>query len=166
MRPRSYHVTLSEKERNELLELVTKGKTQAYRITHAQILLKLDETFNQTIATSQEIADAYHVSPHTVNDVAKRFVEGGLGCAIERKKQKNRHHKITGDVQAQIIAIACSDAPLGHGRWTLQMIADRLVELGAVDSLSATAVGTTLKKMNLNPGFMKNGVSQNRGQSL
>ena len=73
----------------------------------------------------------------------------------------NRHHKITGDIQAKIIAVACSDAPQGRERWTLQLIAYCLVELGVVDSLSATAVGTILKKTNLSPGFMKNGAYQN-----
>lgn len=148
MRPRKYHVTLTEEEHNELLELVKKGTSQAYKITHAQVLLKLDETFNETPWPVAAIADAYHISTHAIVDISRRFVEGGLVHALERKKQLNRHHKITGDVQAHIIATACSDPPEGRNRWTLQLIADHLVELGVVDSISATAVGTTLKKTN------------------
>lgn len=148
MYPRKYHVTLMEEEHKQLLDLVKVGKTQAYRITHAQVLLKLDETFNDRVWTTKEIADAYHINACTVCDISRRFVEGGLSCALERKQQINRHHKITGDVEAQMIAIACSDAPEGRERWTLQMIADRLVELKVVDSISATAVGTELKKTN------------------
>lgn len=146
MRPRKYQVTLTQEEYNELLHLVKKGTTQAYKITHAQVLLKLDESFNEKPWNVEDISDAYHISTHAVCDIAARFVEGGLAHALERKKQMNLHHKITGDIQAQIIAIACSDAPQGWDRWTLQLIADRLVELGVIDFLSATAVGTTLKK--------------------
>lgn len=146
MRPRKYHITLTQEEYNELLHLVKKGTTQAYKITHAQVLLKLDESFNEKPWNVEDISDAYHISTHAVCDIAARFVDGGLAHALERKKQMNRHHKITGDIQAQIIA-------------------DRLVVLGVVDSLSATAVGTVLKKTNLSPGFMKNGVSPNPGQN-
>ncbi len=146
MRPRKYHITLTQEEYNELLHLVKKGTTQAYKITHAQVLLKLDESFNEKPWNVEDISDAYHISTHAVCDIAARFVDGGLAHALERKKQMNRHHKITGDIQVQIIA-------------------DRLVVLGVVDSLSATAVGTVLKKTNLSPGFMKNGVSPNPGQN-
>ena len=145
MRPRKYHVTLTQEEHNELLELVKKGTSQAYKITHAQVLLKLDETFNETPWPVATIADAYHISTHAIVDISRRFVEDGLVPALERKKQLNRHHKITGDVQAHIIATACSNPPKGRERWTLQLIADHLVELGVVDSISATAVVTTLK---------------------
>lgn len=146
MRPRIYHVTLTEDEHKQLLELVKTGKTQAYRILHAQVLLMLDETFNSRVWPVAEIADAYHINVSTVCDIARRFVEGGLSCALERKKQLNRKHKITGEVEAQIIAIACSEPPQGRERWTLSLIADRLVQLQAVDSISPTAVGTTFKK--------------------
>ena len=79
-------------------------------------------------------------------DIAKRFVTGGLEAALGRKEQANRHKKIDGRVEAHIIAIACSEAPEGRERWTLQLIADELVRLGVVDSISDTAVMETLKK--------------------
>lgn len=76
MRPRKYHVTLTEEEHSDLLELVKKGKTQAYRITHAQVLLKLDENFNEKPWTTDEISKAYNINPRTVSCIGRRFVEG------------------------------------------------------------------------------------------
>lgn len=152
MRPRKYHVTLTDEEYNDLISLVRKGTASAQKIRHAEILLKLDENHNEKPWTVNAIVEAYHTNTTTVCAVAQRFVEEGLESALNRKKQLNRHHKITGEVEAHMIAIACSDAPEGRDRWTLQLIADKLVELKVVDSISATAVGTTLKKTNLNRG--------------
>lgn len=153
MRPRKYHVTLTEEEHQQLLEITGKGKASAQKIRHAQILMKLDETFNEKPWTINQIKEAYHTNEHTICNIAKRFVEEGLQSALNRKQQLNRHRKITGDVEANIIAIACSEAPEGHSRWTLSMIADRLVELHVIDSISPTAVGTTLKKINSSRGW-------------
>ena len=148
MKTRKYHVTLNEEEHNRLVELTKKGKASARKILHAQILLRLDETFNEKPWTVEAIHKAFGASEHTVCGIAKRFVEEGIESALNRKKQENRHRKITGDVVAHMTAIACSTPPEGRDCWTLQMIADRLVELKVVDSISATAVGTTLKKTN------------------
>lgn len=104
--------------------------------------------------------------PCTISQIEKRFVTGGLEAALGRKEQANRHRKIDGWVEAHIIAIACSEAPEGRERWTLQLIADELVRLGIVDSISDTAVIETLKKANLNLGKRRNGASQNQGRSL
>lgn len=148
MRPRKYHVTLTDEEYSELIGITRKGTASAQKIRHAEILLKLDENHNEPPWTVKKIVETYHSNATTVCSVAQRFVEEGLESALNRKKQLNRHHKITGEVEAHMIAIACSDAPEGRDRWTLQMIADKLVELKVVDSISATAVGTTLKKTN------------------
>lgn len=153
MRPRKYHVTLTDEEYDKLIVLTRKGTASAQKIRHAEILLKLDEDHNEKPWTVKEIVDAYHTNCTTVCAVAQRFVEEGLESALNRKKQLNRHHKITGEVEAHMIAIACSDAPEGRDRWTLQLIADKMVELKVVDSISATAVGTTLKKTNSNRGW-------------
>lgn len=110
MRPRKYRVELTKTEREKLEEINSKGKSAAKKIKHAHILLKLDES---------EGRKAFDVHERTVCQIAKRFVEEGLESALERKKQLNRHHKITGDVEAQMIAIACSGAPEGYSRWTL-----------------------------------------------
>lgn len=152
MRPRKYHVTLTDEEYSKLIGITRKGTASAQKIRHAEILLKLDENHNEKPWTVSAIVEAYHTNTTTVCNVAQRFVEEGLESALNRKKQSNRHRKITGEVEAHMIAIACSDAPEGRDRWTLQLIADKMVELKVVDSISATAVGTTLKKTNLNRG--------------
>ena len=146
-------------------ELVERGRTQGYRIKHAQILLKLDEIPENREWTYAKIKEAYHATPHTICQIAKRFVTGGVEAALGRKEQVNRHKKIDGRVEAHIIAIACSEAPKGRERWTLQLIADELVRLGVVESISDTAVMDTLKKTNLNLGRRKNGASPSRGRN-
>lgn len=158
-----YIVTLTAEERAVLEELVAKGKTQGYRIRHAQILLKLDEIPENQKWTYEAIREAYGGTPYTISQIAKRFVTEGLEAALGRKEQQNRHRKVDGKVEAHIIAIACSEAPEGRDHWTLQMIADELVRLGVVDSISDTAVMNTLKKTNLSPGRKKNGASRKQG---
>lgn len=157
---------LTNEEREELRALVQKGQTQGYRIKHAQILMKLDEIPENQEWTYDKIKEAYHATPHTISQIAKRFVTGGMEAALGRKEQENRHRKIDGRVEAHIIAIACSEAPEGRERWTLQLIADELVRLGVVDSISDTAVMETLKKTNLSLGKRRNGASQSRGRNL
>lgn len=105
------------------------------------------------------------VNACTVSEIAKRFVEEGIESALSRKEQANRPRKIDGKVEAHIVAIACSEAPEGRERWTLQLIADELVRLGVVESLSATAVGTTLKKTKSSPGKKRNGASPSRARN-
>ncbi len=161
-----YIVQLTDEEREALRALVQKGQTQGYRIKHAQILMKLDEIPENQEWTYDKIKEAYHATPHTISQIAKRFVTGGMEAALGRKEQVNRHKKIDGRVEAHIIAIACSEAPEGRERWTLQLIADELVRLGVVDSISDTAVMETLKKTNLSLGKRRNGASQSRGQNL
>lgn len=161
-----YYVTLTEEERAWLKELVSKGKTQGYRIKHAQILLKLDEIAENDDWTQAHIGEAYTASVTTVSHVAKRFVLEGLESALGRKEQLNRHRKVDGEVEARMVAIACSKAPEGRERWTLQLIADELVRLGVVESISDTAVMDTLKKTNLSLGRKKSGVFLKQGPSL
>jgi transposase len=161
-----YIVTLSEEEREKLQSLINKGQTQGYRIRHAQILLALDEKQTKQNWTNDEIRKAYRVNPSTISELAKRFVEEGLEAALGRKEQARRRHKIDGQVEAHIVAIACSEAPEGCERWTLMLIADKLVEQGVVDSISATAVGYTLKKMKLSPGRKSSGAFPKQAQNL
>ena len=161
-----YIVTLTEEERDMLQDLIAKGRTQGYRIKHAQILLKLDEIPENREWTYDKIREAYHATPHTICQIAKRFVTDGVEAALGRKEQVNRHKKVDGRVEAHIIAIACSEAPEGRERWTLQLIADELVRLGVVESISDTAVMDTLKKTNLSLGRRRNGASPSRGRSL
>lgn len=154
---KKYHVTLTDEEREELAALVQRGKTQGYRIRHAQILLKLDEVEENKGWTIAKIGEAYKANPSTVIGVAKRFVEEGLQMALGRKEQVNRCRKVDGKVEAHMVAIACSTPPEGRDHWTLQMIADEMVRLEIVESISDTAVHNTLKKTKSNHGKRKNG---------
>ena len=141
-----YIVTLTEDERKMLRDLIEKGRTQGYRIKHVQVLLKLDEIPENREWTYAKIKEVYHATPHTICQVEKRFVTDGVEVSLGRKEQANRHKKIDGRVEVHIIAIACSEAPEGWKRWTLQLIADELIRLGVVESISDTAVMDTLKK--------------------
>jgi len=109
--------------------------------------------------TNADIASAYEVSTKKVEQLKKRFVEDGFEAALYRKPVTNAHRrKITGDEEAHLIALYCRQAPEGHERWTLRMLADKMVELDIIASVSHETIRRTLKKMNLNRGKRKNGV--------
>ena len=146
-----YEVTLTEEETKELKAIIQKGG-KGYRVRHAQILLKLDKRPENKSWTYDRIKEAYGAVHSTIAGVAKRFVTEGLEAALGRKKQANRHRKVTGEVEARICAIACSDPPEGTSRWTMQAIADELVRLEIVDSISDTTVCEVMKKTNSSRG--------------
>jgi predicted hydrolase (HD superfamily) len=151
-----YAVDLTDTERTELREIISKNKAKRSTIINAYILLKADRTCGWTNA---DIALAYEVSTKKVEQLKKRFVEEGFEAALYRKPVTNAHRrKITGDEEAHLIALYCSQAPEGHERWTLRMLADKMVELDIVDAVSHETIRRTLKKMNLNLGKRKNGV--------
>ena len=116
-----YVVTLTPEERVELEKLIQKGG-KGYRIKHAQILLKLDRREENAEWGYEKIKEAYHTSNSTIAGVAKRFVMDGLEAALGRKKQENHYLKVTGEVEASICTIACSDAPEGKSRWTIKQL--------------------------------------------
>ena len=149
-----YKVTLTQEEREDLGNIVRAGKTQGYKIRHAQILLALDEISANEHWTDLLISKAYHVTEKTVGNIRKRFVEKGFASALGRQKRETPPSmiEIDGEVEAKLIVLATSDAPEGRSRWTLQLLANKLIEEGVLESISATAVGTTLKKMNLSLG--------------
>ncbi len=147
-----YIVTLTEEEKQELKLLVQKGG-KGYRIKHAQILLKLDQKPENKTWTYDRIKDAYGASRNTIAGVAKRFVMEGMEAALGRKEQKNRHRKVTGDVEARICTIACSDPPEGVSRWTMQAIADELIRLEVVDYITNSTVCEVMKKTKLSRGL-------------
>ena len=149
-----YRVTLTETERLELLKLVKTGSSKAYKTRHAQILLATDEIPENKHWTDRAIAKAYLVTEKTVGNVRKRFVEQGFQAALGHKQRETPASmiKIDAEVEAALITLAVSDAPEGYSRWTLKLLANKLVEQGVVESISPTAVGTTLKKINLSLG--------------
>ena len=147
-----YIVTLTNDEIQELKTLIQKGG-KGYRIRHAQILLKLDQRPENKTWTYDRIKDAYGASRSTIAGIAKRFVTQGLEAALGRKKQENRRRKVTGDVEARICAIACSEPPDGASRWTMQAIADELIRLEVVDYITDTTICEVMKKTRLSHGW-------------
>ena len=145
---KKYIVRLSKDERRELDMLVGKGKTAAYKIRHANILLKVDA--EGPAWTDEQAAGAFGCHVNTARNVRQRFVEEGLSAALERKKQcsPSRQRVLDGAGEARLIALACSQPPDGRDRWTLQLLADQLVTLSIVESISDQTVRRTLKKTN------------------
>jgi transposase len=131
-----------------LSALVSKGKAAAYKLTHARILLLSDESPGSQAFNDAMVAEVLGVGVATVYRVRKAFVEEGLDGAIERKKQFNRPRKIDGKAEAKLLTLACSKPPKGCARWTLALLANKMVELKVVESISLEGVRQALKKMN------------------
>ena len=140
-----YKVTMTNEERTELEKLIQKGG-KGYRIRHAQILLKLDHIPANEEWTYNRIQSAYTATHATIAGIAKRFVLEGLEAALGRKTHNNYHRKVTGEVEAKICMIACSDPPEGRSRWTMQLIANELIRLEIVDYITDSTVCDVMKK--------------------
>ena len=136
-----YIVSLDEDERQHLHELTTKGQTKARRLKRAQILLLADQG-----KTDQHINDALSVSIPTIERIRKRFVLEGLEEALSERPRKGKEPILDGKKEAHLVALACSEAPEGQAKWTMQLLADRLVELDIVETISRETVRRTLKK--------------------
>lgn len=146
MPKKKYIVDLSAEEREQLQLLVRRGKTSVRKLTRAQILLKAADG-----CPDEEIVAALNVGVATVERIRKRFVASGLG-AIEELPRPGKTPKLDGKAQARLIAEACAQAPEGRQRWTLQLLADRVVQLKLADSCSYELVRRTLKKTRSSPG--------------
>lgn len=147
MAEKKYIVELASDERRELVEIVSKGRAAARKINHARVLLKADKAFDQVRLTNLQISQALDLSPSTVERVQRRFVEEGFKAALERREQINRRPKLLdGEAEARLIALACGSPPGGRAHWTLQLLADRMVELKIVGSISDETVRRTMKK--------------------
>lgn len=151
---KKYKVTLTAEERNSLQGLIAAGKAAALKLTHARILLKADAAAGGPAWTDARIAEALEVDVTTVERLRQRFVEQGLDAALGRKKQErpSRPRTLDGKAEARLIALACSAPPQGRVRWTLRLLADKLVELEIVDTVSTETVRRTLKKTNSSRG--------------
>jgi len=143
-----YKVTLLGEERQQLSEMVNKGKTAARKLTHARILLLADENQNADAQTDDQIAKALKVTPRTIARVRKRFVTEGLDEAVNPRPQPRRPEKvkIKGPVEEQLIELARYDPPAGRCEWTLRLLADKLVVLTDLESVSRETVRRSLKK--------------------
>ena len=145
---KKYLVTLTADEREHLRALITAGKAAAKKLSHARILLKADSADGGPAWTDETIAEALDVSTDTVARVRQRFVEEGLAAALVRKKQDrpSRERVLDGAAEARLLAVACSGPPGGRTAWTLKLLADKLVELEVVESVSTETVRRALKK--------------------
>lgn len=150
---KKYVVTLTEEERQMLREMVLRGKSAARKLTHARVLLKADQSEGGPSWEDAAIAQGLEVGRATVERVRKRFVEEGLEAVLDRRRsQRQYQHRLDGDGEAHLIALACSEAPEGRSRWTLRLLANRMVALEYVQKLSKDTVHRTLKKTNLSLG--------------
>jgi hypothetical protein len=150
---KKYFVTLTSKERSYLEKLVSSGSAPARKLRRARILLKSDCSEEGPNWTYKAICNAFDVNSLTVTNVRKAFAEGGLDKALNRKKPDREYeHRLDGNAEAHLIALACSDAPEGYERWSLRLLQERFVRLEIVDSVSHETIRTTLKKTNLSLG--------------
>jgi hypothetical protein len=145
---KKYVVRLTSEERQALQRLASVGKAAARKILHARILLLADQGSDGPAQTDTQIAQVLSAHPRTIAGVRQRLVEQGLEAALNRKKQArpSRGRKLDGKAEARLIALRCGEPPQGRVRWTLQLLADRMVALNVVDSLSYETVRRTLKK--------------------
>ena len=151
-------VRLTADHRTQLERMIAAGRHAAAALTHARVLLKADQSDGGPGWTDAAIADALECSAGTVARVRKRFARGGLDAAVHRKKPTGRQYrKLDGAQEAQLVTLACSAPPDGKGRWTLAMLADRLVELAVVDAVSDETVRRVLKKTSSSRGCGSSG---------
>lgn len=156
---KKYTVTLSMEERKLLNELTSKGRHQSQRILNALILLDCDMgEYQAGRSTNKEIARVLNISMKKIERVKKRFVEEGFEFALGKRKADRTYQKKTdGDFEAHLVALSCSEPPEGFSRWSLRLLADKVVELNYIDSISHEMVRRVLKKTKSNPGDNKDG---------
>ena len=148
-----YKVTLTKDEREQLLALISKGKHSSQQYLNACVLINSDEGQYGKKITSKHIAQVLQINTKTVERVKQRFVEEGFESCIERKPYPNKGSiKTDGDFEAHLVALSCSKAPKGYARWSLRLLADKMVELRYTDSISHETVRRVLKKTNLSQG--------------
>ncbi len=153
MSAKKYRIRLTIDEQQELKALVSRGRTAAYKQTHARILLMSDESRQDGGMKDADISSALGVGLATVERVRRRCVEESIESALNRKKQLRRRQKrLDGEGEAHLIAIACGEPPHGRASWTLRLLADRLVECEIVESISTETVRRVLKKTNSSLG--------------
>jgi transposase len=144
-----YIVHLEADERQFLKSLISSGKTAAYKIQRAHILLKSDASASKW--TANRCAEAFSCHSNTVLNIKKHFVERGLKSVMQKKQKPSQPKIVDGETEARIIALSCSKPPAGYSQWSLRLLAKNIVELQIVESISYETVRQTLKKTNLSP---------------
>lgn len=158
MPKKKYRVKLSEEDRSHLLERLGRGERPAREQTRVRVLLKVDEGPEGPAWTDARVAEALELAAGTVAGIRQRFSERGLTGCVERKKPNREYErKLDGEQEAQLIRLACSEAPDGRSQWSLRLLADKMVQLGVAESLSHETVRQTLKKTGSSPIAVANG---------
>lgn len=148
-----YHVKLTKSEVEELQSLINKGSHTSQTFRNAYILLNCDEGEYSEKVTNEQMSKVLKLGMRTIDRVKKRFIEEGLEACLERKPPNRVYEKkIDGDIEAKIVTLCCSEPPRGYNRWSLRLLADKMVELNYVESISYVAVRNVLKKTNLSLG--------------
>ena len=148
-----YTIKLSKEEVKELMTIINKGSHTSHTFRTAYILLNCDEGDYSDKATNEQISKLLKVGMRTIDRVKKRFIEEGFEAVLERRASTRVYDvKIDGDVEAKLVKLCCSEPPPGFAKWSLRLLADKMVELQYVDSISYVSVGNVLKKMNLSLG--------------
>lgn len=148
MRTKKYPVRLEEIEAKELKAIINAGKHPATIVKRANILLQLDES-NGKSRTQKEIAEICHCCITTINKLSRRYAESGLNSVMARREAPPRKRIVTGEVEARIIQLACSQPPQGYSRWTLRLLEKKVVEMNIVPAISDNTIGRLLKKHHL-----------------
>ena len=146
-------ICLSAQDEARLSVVVQRGKANVRTLKRAQVLRKLHAQW-----TPAEIADACDVSLSTVSNIRRRYLTGGLDAVLTDRQQERRRQALTGEQQAHLIAVACTDAPEGHDHWTLRLLAGKVVELGYVEHIAVETIRSVLKKTISSPGSTRSGV--------
>jgi len=156
---KKYIVTLTKEEREKLSSIASKGKHKSQKIINSLILLGSDEgEFQTKRSTNKEIARVLKISMKKIDRVKKRFVENGLDVALNGQKGSRVYvKKADGDFEAHLIALSCGDPPEGFARWSLRLLADKVVELNYIDSVSHETIRRVLKKTKSSLGNIKDG---------
>jgi Homeodomain-like domain len=162
MKPK-HRVHLTEAQRDELQRRITAGHGAARELAHARIILKADEGPGGPGWRDEESAGALDVSTATIERVRRRFVADGLAAAVRRKPPAREYRRaLDGEAEAHLIALSCTEPPAGRARWSMRLLADRLVELHVVEAVSSETVRRTLKKTCSSRGFGGNGAPRRR----
>jgi hypothetical protein len=156
---KKFTVTLTKEERYELKQITSKGKHKSQKVINALILLGCDEGEHQEVrSTNAEISRVLKTSMRKIDRLKKRFVVDGLDIALNgRKGSRVYKKKADGDFEAHLVALSCSEPPEGFSRWSLRLLADKVVELNYIDSISHESIRRILKKTNSNLGKIKVG---------
>ena len=145
-----YTIKLSQEEVKELMAIINKGSHTSHTFRTAYILLNCDEGDYSEKFTNEQISKILKVGMRTIDRVKKRFIEEGFEAVLERRTSSRVYDvKLDGDVEAKLVKLCCSEPPPGFAKWSLRLLADKMVELQYVDSISHVSVGNVLKKTNL-----------------